>query len=100
MTREPTEMELRCAKAGYERAIQTNVDFPSEPPLQSWENQSDSLKEDWYSIARAVIRVMREPTAEMVAAGRASVGHQFGTDDDVIWRDMIDAALPPDSNEP
>ncbi|CAB4156105.1 hypothetical protein UFOVP1301_58 [uncultured Caudovirales phage] len=58
MTRAPTEMELRVAKALYEHEWQS---LPNSEPF------GDGCKDYWVSEARAAIRAMREPTTEMEA---------------------------------
>ena len=69
---EPTEMELRVAKAisGF------------------------GLGEDRIAVARAAIRAMREPTADMIGPGKGALLYEGAAEIKQSWRSMIDAASP------
>lgn len=102
MTREPTEMELRCALA-----------FAVEDGLV-WTQTTDEYKR--YALGRvwAVIRAMRVPTAGMLAATKNSMqrvddciriadvhGFRLKWADEHppmyhAWQNMIDSASPPE----
>jgi hypothetical protein len=77
-------MEERVA-----RAIAVSLEVPSD----SWRDHVDE--------ARAAIAAMREPTADMLRAGRYNLGHDeegrpISLEDgevDEIWQTMIDEAL-------
>jgi len=71
MTREPTEMELRVARALSEKVVSM----------------------DQLVMARAAIRAMREPTEEMVVAGYDNA-YGRGADLCLDYGAMIDAASP------
>ena len=58
---------------GSEVAVSTQVDL-------AWESEIDR--------AVAVLRTLREPTKDMVEAGRAA-----GSDPAVVWSSMVNAAL-------
>ena len=77
MGREPTEMELRVAKAVEP------LTFAFGP---------EQLKEAALIRARIAIQAMREPTDEMVDAlpDHAALGNE-----DDVWYAYIDAASPP-----
>jgi hypothetical protein len=75
MTREPTEMELRVAKA-----IRACDENDKTGPLATYEE-----------LARAAIRAMREPTTEMKDAGHPEDGPLKPY---FAWIAMIDAASP------
>lgn len=94
MEREPTEMEVRVAKAicqGY------------------WKEQTKGDREAYYEKARDAIRAIYEPTLSMLRAGFKASPHDVGgcrdqidTDSDWLryavldpFQAMIDAASPP-----
>lgn len=83
--REPTEMELRVAKAIQDCVYVDGADdFRYAPTV-----------EGVYEAARAAIRAMREPTPEVAAVlehGKPNRFRVWGAD---YWRDGIDAASPP-----
>jgi hypothetical protein len=64
-----------------------------------WSSGSDEQHEAAFRQARAAIEAMREPTDEMMDAGREKTNWgPHGTDE--CWRAMIDATLPaPPSQE-
>ena len=70
------------AKALYEHEWQS---LPNSEPF------GDGCKDYWVSEARAAIRAMREPTADMTDAGHPEDGplHPY-----FAWQAMIDAASP------
>jgi len=75
MTREPTEMEMKVAKAI--RACEENE---KTGPLATYEE-----------LARAAIRAMHTPTTEMLR--EVAMGAPCSTEDIAfIWETMIDAA--------
>ena len=77
MTREPTEMEMKVAKAI--RACEENE---KTGPLATYEE-----------LARAAIRAMRTPTTEMLRD--ALIGMPVRTEPAAaIWEVLIDAASP------
>lgn len=76
MTREPTEMEMRVAKALIATTGLSWSDVPRSHPI--------ILNE-----ARAAIRAMREPTEEMIEAGFDEDGGRY-----ITWIRMIYAASP------
>lgn len=91
MTRTPTEMELRVAKAMYVNAGGEDADDIFAAPFIDPE-----IFASWLNNARAAIRAMREPTMEMCAAGWEEVP-ACGIRPDAMkypWRFMIDAASP------
>ena len=79
MTRAPTEMELRVAKALYEHEWQS---LPNSEPF------GDGCKDYWVSEARAAIRAMHTPTTEML------LGYNSFLTQIENWHVMIDAASP------
>lgn len=91
MTREPTEMELRVARAMFEASM-----FKDAGP---WEAQSSEYRRLAIVQARAAIRAMREPTDEMEVAGSEEWMCSTATYEDrsgLNWRAMIDTASPPE----
>lgn len=72
MTRAPTEMELRVAKA-----IRACDENPKTGPLATYEE-----------LARAAIRAMRTPTTEML------LGYNSFLTQIENWQAIIDAASP------
>jgi len=77
VTREPTEMELRVAKA-----IRAYDENDKTGPLATYEE-----------LARAAIRAMHTPTTEMLR--EAGLGATSSTEDIAyMWTAMIDAASP------
>lgn len=96
MSRKPTEMELRVAQAiceaqGLAWDMQGN-------PMTSGSGGDD--RDGFILEARAAIRAMREPTAEMTAYVRAKLEGTIpkGPNDWYTepYRNMIDAASPPE----
>lgn len=70
--------------------------------LDSWEDETQALRDDWMAMARDGIEAMREPTPEMVEAGDAveieadERGNKCpGLIGEPVWRAMIAAALSP-----
>lgn len=86
MTREPTEMELRVARA---IADDTNGDLINPG---DHDGGIASLR-----IARAAIRAMREPAPEFFDALAATDKMWRELNSTIVWRTFIDAASPPDS---
>lgn len=87
MAHEPTEMELRVAK-GICCGGQCSAERGYIKECQSGY---------FYSEARAAIRAMREPTAEMLEAF-SRTGRSYdddGPDMPEGWQAMIDVASPP-----
>tara|TARA_R110000868_G_scaffold72509_1_gene211247 strand:+ start:2332 stop:2583 length:252 start_codon:yes stop_codon:yes gene_type:complete len=81
MTREPTEMELRVAKA--------ICNVSNRAP---WADENYDL---FLDEARAAIRAMREPTTKMLR--EAGMDGVCSTEDVAfMWGEMIDAASPPE----
>lgn len=78
MTREPTEMEARVGNAIL------RVIGAEEPHIL-------------LEAARAAIRAMREPTAEMTTVGDRTIQNYYTEPDDFTnaWRSAVDAASPP-----
>lgn len=74
MTRAPTEMELRVAKA-------------LDDVIDGWYDAQSNL--NTVDLARAAIRAMREPTEEMIEAGFDEDGGRY-----ITWIKMIYAASP------
>lgn len=88
--RDPTEMEMRVAKAMQERLFDRRPGFVDDDNL-SGVSIDGSI--DLYAFARAAIRAMREPTDAMRDAEFALYigdGKYSGN----TWRAMIDAASP------
>lgn len=104
--REPTEMEDRVAEAIRDAFFAQPVDRQNTFPRDPY----------WSTAARAAIRAMREPTAEMIDAGGRNIAYEiFGFGGaktlmhysssgieardkeyaDTAWPAMIDAASPP-----
>lgn len=106
MSREPTEMELRVAKAIWDCR---EVGFPKFT-RQTWDQGTLLAREATLHLACAAIRVMREPTKEMCVAGIDEGCSQIDYDEvsgqtncslrsdapGMIWQAMIDAASPPE----
>lgn len=85
MTRPPTEMELRVARAiCSERGLDPDISFRS-PYYPEWL--------DWVDEARAAIRAMREPTKEQIMAAN---GWSDAVTIEDVYKAMIDAASPPE----
>jgi len=86
MKRQPTEMELRVALAMCSEGVMA---MPHQ-------------RKYWIGRARAAIRAMRQPTAEMLHRGRVVLcedksGNAHQAEDPYRgerWRQMIDAASP------
>lgn len=101
MNRAPTEMELRCAQAGYERLrremSKLGPDKPMEPHLR-WDAQPQQARDTWIAHAHAIIRAMRELTPEMVNVGEKKTDTYYSDDGDFAdgWRAAIDIASPPE----
>lgn len=89
---EPTEMELRVARAMYERP---SVFYPSGKH-GGWDALGLKNPERTRCLlnARAAIHAMREPTASMECAGYGLNGADHEGDAIRIYRAMIDAASP------
>ena len=89
MNREPTEMELRVAKALWEH----------EGDDTGMHDSGRYSVENYVSLARAAIRAMRMPTTEMLR--EAGMGATCSTEDIAfMWETMIDAASPPEEDKP
>lgn len=104
MTREPTEMELRCAKALWQ--LETGFMWGTNQigdgrPVAAWVS--------YLPKARAVIDELRKPTYGMIeVAERAACGMRVGGGKDpaavahrqtvarIIYLGAIDAASPPE----
>jgi hypothetical protein len=56
----------------------------------AWEDAEESARETSRSLARAAIEAMREPTEDMIEAGRSE---NFGNYPNQAWHAMIDQAL-------
>jgi len=87
MTRAPTEIELRVAKALY--AVENHG------LTGGWDMEftTPELREYWLESARAAIRAMRTPTTEMLRD--ALIGMPVRTEPAAaIWEVLIDAASP------
>ena len=83
---EPTEIELRLAKALY--AVENHE-------LTTWDMEctTPELREYWIESARAAIRAMREATTEMLReAGMVVAGNTEAHA--AVWETMIDVASP------
>lgn len=80
MTREPTEMEERVARAIDER-------------IEGWFGDRNEANLNTVDLARAAIKVMREPTTAMVRAGGTGA---VCTAEEMafMWQTMIDEASP------
>lgn len=93
-------MRERIARAGYQQALD-NLKGISILPHDTWENQTDLLREDWLKVADTVLNVMREPTKGMMGAGCDHLiehhykphlmRHQVKVRD--IWRVMVEQAM-------
>ena len=81
--RDPTEMELRVAKAANDAFMEDSFDgYPA-----------DSIDRAlWLQVARAAIRAMYEPNETMLAAYMNALDAKMRR----RWRAMVDAASPPD----
>ncbi len=84
MEREPTEMELRVARALYD-GRNLGAEAITSALLPQWEDLHPLYRRAWVLKARAAIRAMREPTNEMFLT------IEYISD----WYAMIDAASPP-----
>jgi hypothetical protein len=89
MTREPTEMELRVAKA-----------LADQMYVSEWDDLMPSYRTRSLEMARTAIRAMRDCTEQMVAQAQTSYEADLkGVGRTIIgclWMEMIDAASPPD----
>lgn len=91
---EPTEMELRVARAIFAAVA------------EDFDKLSGFVRMDALSQARAAIRAMREPTEEMVTAGFVAgneADDPYGPGNHAVtaapvWQAMIDAASPGDGS--
>lgn len=97
--REPTEMELRVAKAHHQGRLRRGY---TECP---WRQLSTEDVAEYFSAAADGIKAMRGPTEEMDIAGGAYVlGSAVdgeivklgAAEAETVWQAMIDAASPPD----
>lgn len=84
MAREPTEMELRVAKA--------LLDFVQSRDYNA-ERAAHGITAYYLDQARAAIRAMREPTVAMADAGGENIW-PFEEQAVIVWQAMIDAASP------
>jgi hypothetical protein len=92
MTREPTEMELRVAKAICREVCEDHLASGFAMP-QDFQNGLDADWREYLPTARAAIRAMREPTTEMLRD--ALIGMPVRTEPAAaIWEVLIDAASP------
>ena len=110
MAREPTEMELRVARALLDdnlRQINENDrkrygdNYRETIDDRGWDGQDDHIKRIYLSYARAAIRAMREPTDEMLTCGYAAgYAADDGVDEvtevlaEIVYTAMIRAASP------
>lgn len=100
MGREPTEMELRVAKALYD-GRNLGAECVQAIALPSWKDTPSIYRTPWILKARAAIRAMHEPTENMLtAAVEVAIDHYAGDGlylhtDKQTWCAMIDAASPP-----
>ncbi|MFS0771049.1 hypothetical protein [Sphingomonas sp. 1P08PE] len=90
----------RAARALHKDYIESRIRMGVNPnDLPSWDDLGADGEFSFYTPARAVIEAIREPSAEMVAAGdatdqMASVnGPHADTPPLLVWPAMIDALL-------
>lgn len=106
MTREPTEMELRVARAIWdvrwlEAPQSIRPDWDNGSLLRKSLTDADVVDARSRSIrdARAAIRAMREPTDDMIVDGGDALDPDGYRPWDLAlpaWRAMIDAASSPE----
>lgn len=92
--REPTEMELRVAKALW---LETSEDDLTRAARAAFthERMADILETE-IDLARVAIRAMRDfPTIQMADAGLNAGGLSRRSHAVTVWHAMIDAASPP-----
>ena len=92
MSREPTEMELRVA-----RALQAEY-FSQYGHVETTSSATLQPAPSHFALARAAIRTMREPTPEIISA-LGAVPAASGRDwpnTRAAYSAMIDAASPPE----
>ncbi len=77
----------RVARAMWD----ANLKSGSSEFCSPWESETEALRADWRSFARAAIEAMREPTGAMVDAGYAASAE--AEDIGTTWPAMIDEAL-------
>tara|TARA_R110000868_G_scaffold95522_3_gene262651 strand:- start:12540 stop:12827 length:288 start_codon:yes stop_codon:yes gene_type:complete len=92
MTREPTDMEERVARAICTEICEDHLASGFAGP-QDFQKGLDVDWPEYLPTARAAIRAMREPTTEMLR--EAGLGATSSTEDIAyMWETMIDAASP------
>jgi len=101
VTNEPTEMELRVAKAIYERATVMPNGQLHLMKKKPWEKLQNISRVKYLNDARAAIRAMRAPTTEMLTCGYAAgYAADNGADEvtevlaEIVYTAMIRAASP------
>lgn len=88
---EPTEMELRVAKALCE---EQGFDWDKQKSFLTSASGGDNEQLFYISQARAAIRAMREPTPDMIGPGKGALLYEGAAEIKQSWRSMIDAASP------
>lgn len=84
------EMIERVARAMWARNLERGAGEYCAP----WDDETEVLREDWRSFARAAIEEMRDPSDAMRDAGNDTCESGRGDDNPIaVWRVMIDAAL-------
>ena len=89
---EPTEMEMRVAKAICREVCEDHLASGFAGP-QDFQNGLDADWREYLPTARAAIRAMREPTFRMIDEGATS-SDEICMYPENVWRAMIDAASP------
>jgi len=90
---EPTEMELRVAKALYEYK-DPDADAVISMDEIPWDLVNKWVRRSFLRKARAAIRAMREPTDGMIKDGWLSADRDGWDGPGSCWELMIDAASP------
>ena len=96
MTREPTEMELRVARAMYERSTVVPSWNQYLRDKKNWDKLQTSTRNKYLNDARAAIRALSHATTEMLreaGLNSSTTTEQMAED----FQAMIDAASPPDA---
>ena len=96
-----SEMVERVARAVAAADWRAEIDEASEPERWleaaiAYDLTNDNGRFRYDEIARAAIEAMREPTEAMIDAGYAVGYSPDPLPTDLVWRAMIDAALPND----